>query len=231
MKYQYGEITDTWKLVQDGYNYNEKINFGDVNYYQMVSENYEYIKGNQWAGVKSNGLPTPVINILKRVRDYKVSSLMSQQTTAQFSIENISSNTEDPAEQELLNLVEIMNNFCEIKWEKEKMDAMFRECLMDSFTTGDMATYTYWDANVETGQEATGDFKTELIDGVNILFGNPNSNKVEGQLYVIVLGRAVVTDLKEEAKKAGVSKERYDKITGDDDTEYTAGIRGKQELD
>jgi hypothetical protein len=231
VKYQDSDITDTWKKVQDGYNYNEKINFGDTNYYQMVSENYENVKGNQWAGVKSNGLPTPVINILKRVRDYKVSSLMSQQTTAQFSIENISSNTEDPQEQKLLGLVDVMNNLCESKGEKEKMDARFRECLMDSFTTGDMATYTYGDPNTETGQEATGDFHTELIDGVNVLFGNPNSNKVEGQPYIIILGRAVVTDLKEEAKANGIEKEKYDKITGDDDTEYTAGVRGKQELD
>ena len=231
MKYSDSDITECWKLVQDGYNYNEKISYGDKNYYGMVSENYEYIKGNQWAGVKSNGLPTPVINIVKRVRDYKVSSIMSQGTTAQFSIENISSNTQDPLEQELLNLVEIMNNYCSIKWEKEKMDSIMRECLMDSFTTGDKATYTYWDATVETGQEATGDFKTELVDGVNILFGNPNSNRVEGQPYIIVLGRAIVKDLQEEAKRNGVSKEKWEKITGDDDTEYTAGVRGKQELD
>lgn len=231
MKYQDNEITDVWKLVQDGYNYNEKINFGDVNYYQMVSENYEYIKGNQWMGVKSNGLPTPVINILKRVRDYKVSSIMSQQTTAQYSIENISSNTKNAEELKLIELVDIMNNYAAIKWEKEKMDMLMRECLMDAFTTGDMATYTYWDANTETGQEATGDFHTELIDGVNVLFGNPNCQRVEKQPYIIILGRAVVKDLQEEAKSNGMPKEKYERIAGDDDTEYTAGVRGKQELD
>jgi hypothetical protein len=111
------------------------------------------------------------------------------------------------------------------------MDDLLRECEMDAFTTGDMATYTYWDTNAETGQDAKGDFKTELVDGVNILFGNPNSAKVEGQPYIIVLGRAIVKDLQEEAKANGIPKEKWEKITGDDDTEYTAGIRGKQELD
>lgn len=231
MKKYDSDITDVWKQVQDGYDYNNKITFDGRNYYQMVSENYEYVKGNQWIGVKSNGLPTPVINILKRVRDYKISSLMSQKTTAQFSLENISANTEDPAELELLELVEIMNNYCEIKWEKEKMDIMVRECLMDSFTTGDMATYTYWDPMVKTGQEATGDFKTELIDGVNVLFGNPNNREVESQPYILILGRELAYKLKEEAKANGMPKLKYENITGDDDTEYTAGVRGKQELD
>ena len=67
------DITETWSLVDDGQSYNS-----DIGYYQMVDQNEAFIRGDQWVGVVTNGLPTPCFNIIKRVRDYKVSYIMSQ---------------------------------------------------------------------------------------------------------------------------------------------------------
>ena len=219
------DITDVWQLVIDGQSYNS-----DIGYYSMVDENEAFVRGEQWRGVVSNGLPTPVFNVIKRVRDYKVSAIMSQGAKAQYSIENIATNTQDPAELELLQMAQIITNYAEIKWEKEKLDSKIRECLMDGFASGDYCIYTYWDANKETGQYAKGDFCCEVIDGVNVLFGNPNSREVEKQPYIILLGRDMVKNLQQEAKKNGISKQEYEKISADDDTEYTAGEYGKKEL-
>lgn len=226
MKNRNDEITSTWSLVDDGQSYNSSIG-----YYETVDLNDSFIRGDQWRGVVSNGLPTPVFNIIKRVRDYKVSSIMSQKITGIFNIENVSKNTENPEEQELLNLVDIINNYIEIKWEKEKMDSKLRDCLMDGYSTGDFCIYTYWDSSKETGQDSKGDFTCEVIDGVNVLFGNPNNREVEKQPYIIILGRDMVNNLKEEAKNNGISKQDYDKISSDEDTMYTMGEYGKKELD
>ena len=223
---QTDEITELWNLVTRGQDYNER-----VGYYNTVDTNYAYIAGDQWRGVESNGLPTPVFNIIKRVRDYKVSAIMSQKPSGVYSIENISSNTEDPQEQELLQLVDIMNKFIEIKWEKEKMDSKLRQCLMDGFATGDYCIYTYWDTNYKTGQDVQGDFCCEVVDGVNVLLGNPNNTDVEKQPYIIIPGRDIVENLRKEAKANGISKMDYDKIVSDTDTERTAGEYGKIELD
>lgn len=219
------DITETWSLVDDGQSYNS-----DIGYYQMVDQNEAFIRGDQWRGVVTNGLPTPVFNIIKRVRDYKVSSIMSQKVKGQYNVENISSNTQDPAELELLQMIEIINNYTEIKWEKEKMDAKIRECLMDGFATGDYCIYVYWDAYKETGQDAKGDFCCEVIDGVNVLFGNPNNRDVEKQPYIILLGRDMAKNLQNEAKRNGIKEQDYSKIASDEDTMYTAGEYGKKEL-
>lgn len=220
------DITETWSLVDDGQSYNNT-----VGYYQIVDLNDAFIRGDQWRGVVSNGLPTPIFNIIKRVRDYKVSSIMSQKISGTYNLDNVSTKTEDPAELELLGLIETINNYTEIKWEKEKMDAKIRECLMDGFATGDFCIYTYWDAYKETGQDAKGDFCCEVIDGVNVLFGNPNNREVEKQPYIILLGRDMVKNLQQEAKKNGIPKQDWDKISADEDTMYTAGEFGKRELD
>lgn len=219
------DLTDVWKLKTDGESYNSEIE-----YYSMVNENDAYIRGDQWRGVNAGGLPTPVFNIIKRVRDYKVSSIMSQKIKGQYSIENIASNTQDLQEQELLRLIDILNNYTEIKWEKEKMDSKIRDCLMDGFATGDFCIYTYWDAYKETGQDVKGDFCCEVIDGANVMFGNVNNRDVEKQPYIILLGREMVKTLQEEAKRNGISKDKYDKIHADEDTEYTVGEFGKKEL-
>ena len=220
------DITEVWRLVNDGQSYNNS-----VDYYKTVDENLAYIMGDQWRGVVTNGLPTPVFNIIKRVRDYKTSAIMSQKIKGQFNLENVDPQTQDPNEQALLPLIEIINNFVELKWDKEKMDSKLRECLQDGFATGDFCIYTYWDANKETGQSAKGDFCCEVIDGVNVLFGNPNNREVEKQPYIILLGRELVKTLQKEAEQLGLNKAEIDKIVPDADTTYTAGDMGKRELD
>ena len=219
------ELTDVWELVTVGQDYNNK-----TGYYKTVDENYAYISGDQWRGVNANGLPTPVLNIIKRVRDYKVSSLMSSKVKGKYSVENINSDTEDPQELAVLELVEVMNNYINLKWDKEKMDAKLRECLSDGFAVGDFGLYTYWNSKTETGQYAQGDFTSEVFDGVNILLGNPNSTEIEKQPYIILLGRDTVENLKKEAKANGVNEMDIAKIMSDTGTEYTAGQYGKEEL-
>lgn len=220
------QITETWKHVTALQGYNTRIN-----YYAMVDENLAYVSGDQWRGVEANGLPTPVFNILKRTRDYKVSSIMSQKAKATYSVANINANTQDEVETQVLQLVDIMNNYMEIKAEQEKLDDKLRECLHDGFACGDYYIYTYWDAEYETGQMVKGDFCCEVIDGVNVLFGNPNSSKVEKQPFIIILGREMAENLKKEAKASGISEAEYSKIVPDINTEYTAGEFGKIEPD
>jgi hypothetical protein len=63
------------------------------------------------------------------------------------------------------------------------------------------------------------------------MFGNPNTNKVEKQPYILIIGRDTVENLRKEAKQNGLSKEDTEKITSDEDTQYQAGDAGKIELD
>ena len=226
------EMTKAWQEYEKGVDYNTKIN-----YYVNVDKNWSFYNGDQWRGVVSNGLPTPVFNIVKRVINYFIASIMSRKVKGQYVVENvpdapeIPDGSEDPMNEELRNVADLLSNVSEMKWEKDKMDSLLREALLDAANSGDMCAYVYWDSSIETGQEAKGDFVTELVDGGNVMFGNPNERRVDKQPYIIISGRDTVKNLKEEAKRNGVSEEDILHIVPDESTEYQAGERGKTELD
>ena len=58
------DFTLAHKRYERGYRYCQEIGF-----YSTVTENENYINGEQWGNVESNGLPTPVFNLEKRIMD------------------------------------------------------------------------------------------------------------------------------------------------------------------
>lgn len=239
------DTTKEWDLYQKGKDYNMKINL-----YNTVDKNERFYSGDQWNGVVSNGLPTPVFNIFKRVINYFVSSILSQKVKMQFGVDNIETETENPEEQNLLDTADILSKHSDMKWEKLKMDSLLRDGLLDAALSGDMVAYTYWDDSIDTGQtygqtvsydemgnpieqpvKIMGDFRTELVDTGNVMLGNVSTTNTQSQPYILIAGRDMVSTLREEAKRNGVSKEDLKKITGDDECQEQAGDRGKIELD
>lgn len=225
MKTGANDMTGDFQLYHRGVDYNNR-----VNYYANVDMNIAFYKGDQWKGVQANGLPTPVFNIFKRVINYFIAAIMSQRVTGKYTVENMPTKPQNDYQMQIKELTDKMSAYAEIKWEKDKMDTLLREALLDGALSGDMCAYTYWDGTIETGQEAQGDFVTELVDGGNVMFGNPNSAKVDKQPYILIVGREMVSTLKEEAKRNGVPALDIDAITSDEDTTYQLGEYGKVEL-
>jgi hypothetical protein len=64
------DCSTAWKLYERGLDFNASINLEDT-----VRVNENFFVGKQWEGVVSNGLPTPVFNILKRVCCFVVARL------------------------------------------------------------------------------------------------------------------------------------------------------------
>jgi hypothetical protein len=210
------ESTDIWKLYETNKDYNLKLN-----YYSTVSTNERMTYGNQWEGADVGDLPTPQFNLFRRVINQIVSFLMSSKTTISYSALNISTDNKDPNQQAILQTVETLNDVVQVKMEEMQFDRLCQESLQEGCLTGDMASFFYWDDEIDTGQKngVKGDFCFELVDGVNVLFGNPN------------VGRDLVENLKSEAKTNKMKKEDIDSIVSDVNYEYTAGDRGKIELD
>lgn len=253
MSNNFDNITTAWQQYEDGKAYNYKLGL-----YETVNRNNRFYSGDQWSGLTMNGLPMPIFNIFKRVANYKIASIMSQKIKMQYSPENVETDTQDPEQLELKQKAELLSKNSEIKWEKLKMDSLIREGLLDGFNSGDIAFYTYWDSSIDTKQTygskpkvddmeqpmldemgqpiieqvpIMGDFCTELIDGVNVMFGNPNNRKTKGQPYILIPGRAMVSDLKEEARKNGISESDINQIVSDSDNQNQAGDKSKIELD
>jgi len=220
------KYTQEWREYQRGIDYKIKLD-----YYARVDRNWNFYNGKQWLGVNVNGLPKFTFNICRSAINYFIASILSKKVKMQYTAENIPDEPKTPEQELIKQFTDLMTGFADLKWEKDKMDFKLRQLLLDGANSGDFCAYVYWDATKETGQDEKGDFVTELVDGVNVHFGNPNNPDVEAQPYILIVGREMVSKLKEEAKANGIPKEQYDNIHGDSDTLYQAGSSGKIELD
>lgn len=218
--------TQEWDLYQQGITYNNNLN-----YYAKTDLHWNFYNSEQWKGIVTNGLSKWTFNICKSAINYFISFIMSQKVKLQYSAENLPDEPTTPEEGKLKEFVTMLSNMADMKWEKDKMDSKIRALMLDGSVTGDFCAHVYWDDKKETGQDEKGDFCTEVVDGVNVMFGNPNNKNVEAQPYILILGREMVSVLKAEAKENKIDKTDIESIVADSDTNYQAGSLGKVELE
>ncbi|MBR0161161.1 MAG: hypothetical protein IJQ02_07790 [Oscillospiraceae bacterium] len=190
-------LKDAWKYYEYGRAYNNSL---VPNQYVMVNTNQEFFIGNQWLHMPDTEamrrLAKPTFNIIKRVTSLFVASLTSSNTTISF--EPLSHQTDGEAA--AFATAEVRNLL-----EKFKMDYRIRDALFDGAVTGDYAAHFYWNPEARPYGGAFGEYKGEiefeLLDGINVMFGNPNCNEVEKQPYILIVGRDTVENLKREARE------------------------------
>jgi len=225
------DTTSEWSLYQRGKDYHARINL-----VSNVDKTHRMYEGDQWHGVVSNGLPTPVFNLHKRLINYFIAAILSQAVKMQFSPENVPEESQDPADMFAQMAAEIANDQCAELWERLKMASHMRHALRDAALSGDMAGWTFWNPDLETaasieGISPKGDIDFELVDNVNVFFGNPNDYRVQTQPYILVSFRALVSNLRQEGKSNGVSDTDIMGITADNDYMEQSGDRAKIELE
>lgn len=213
-----------WQQYQRGIDYNHKIDL-----YSTVDKNEAFYAGDQWRGVQAKGLPTPVFNFFKRIINYFIASILSQNIKINFIPQSVGDDPANEDEQFIKDAAELVSQYSETLWEKLKMHQKLRQCLLDAALTGDACVYNFWNPDIETGQAMKGEIDLEVIDNVNVFFGNPNDWRVSTQPYILIVYRDLVSKLREEAKKNGVKD--LDLITPDTDNAYQAGDMSKIELD
>lgn len=205
----------------------------DKNYYDVIDTNIAFASGDQWRNVVADGLPKPVFNIIKRVKQFKIASLKADNISISIQPMEYRPQTNDLRMQQKVKDTDLANAEIKNVLENIKFDAKSRTLLADGFDTGDWCMHFYFDLDEQpfkkTMPNVKGLIKAEIIDSTNVIFGNPNTRQVEKQPYIILVGRDLVSNLKDEAKKNG-SKD-IDSIKGDSETEYQMGDNGKVEND
>lgn len=190
--------TKEWKRYEKGIAFNKK-----KDYYDKSNLNLKFFKGDQWVGVQSNGMPTPVFNVIKRAIQFFVSNLMSSDVKVQFTPLEYRADEElefggtasDMATAEIDNILD-----------KCKFENRSREALFEAAITGDSAMHIYFNPTKKpyngTQGQFLGEIEMELLGGGNVFLGNPNSSIISTttQPYVILDGRDSVANLKREAK-------------------------------
>lgn len=196
-----------------GYDFNQQIGL-----YDQVKVNEDFFIGNQWEGVQSNGLPTPTYNMFKRVINFQVSTITSDNMAIQVTG---MPSTSGYTMRQLERICEVINHQIAAIMERNKIVAKNREFLRNAAVTGDGCMHFYFDTTVENGQTTKGEIKAEVLDNLRVMFGNPNCRDVQRQPYIILSRRELVEDLQwyvDDLKEMGKEdKETYTKVANVDD--------------
>ena len=249
-------MTRAWRYYEAGRSYNNRLT---PNQYNLVNTNIEFFAGNQWLHLAQTPamqkLPKPQFNIIKRIVSLFVASLTS--TAATITFDELSYFSGDPADAGDVepasrisgphrglgqiptdaNGAAMATAAVQNLLEKFKMDFRIREALFDGAQTGDYCAHFYWDADAMPYGGAFGDYRgeiqMELVDGINVMFGNPNTPDVQKQPYILIVGRDTVEHLKWEMSRHRKKSADYGEsdIQPDADYQHQAGVGGQTELE
>ncbi len=219
-------LTEDFILLEKGREYNRRISL-----YDTVNRNERFYRGDQWHGVEKGDLPTPVFNLFKRVINYFISTIMSQKMSFHFSAEGIGCLENGKMRKRVDDACRLLTRYANYRFDRDKIDMLLTEGLLEAAITGDMFLYVYWDPTRRTAQGFTGDFVTSLVDGTQVFFGDVNTSSVEEQPYILLTGRELVSRLREEARASGATEEEIERIVPDRDTLEQSGDFGKTELE
>ena len=217
-------MTRAWELYEQGRAYNNQL---EPNQYSLVNTNIEFFHGNQWLHMPDTAamrrLPKPVFNIIKRVASLFVASLTSSGAAIYFEPLNQCGEDQEAAQCATAEVANLLEKF--------KMEYRIREALFDGAQTGDYCAHFYWDPEARPYGGALspcrGEIAMELVDGINVMFGNPADSNVERQPYILLLGRDTVESLRQEARANGGD---WMEVQPDSEFDGMAGQGGQIEL-
>lgn len=237
-----------------------KASIGDKGIFEQSKINERFFIGDQWHGVQSsNGRPLIRRNLIKRIADYKISSITAAPVAVCYSADGIEDNSglKEQAEQyredikagaefigetdnaELSVITSIMSDYFRTTGERVKFDIKKEAALRNAYISGTCIAYTFWDGDIRTGLYADeqkntpikGDIDFEILNVENVCFGEPNCTDVQKQPFIIISQRLNCADVRREAKRNKCSNEDIENIVPDGADEYkvNAGTLGEKE--
>lgn len=222
-----------------------KAGLGDKGLFEQSGINGRFYIGDHWHGAKcGNDRPLVRRNLIKRIADYKLSSIGSAPIAINFSAEGVPDNVvpEDERKEvfygvtggkadftgEVDNLetsvvMQFLSDYASTTMERLGFNTLSADALKNAYISGTGLLYTYWNELCETGLYADtaksepimGDIACEVIDVENVVFGDPNNCDVQSQPYIIISQRRMCADVKREARRARRTAEEIENIKPD----------------
>lgn len=193
-----------WREYENGRDYNAALEL-----YDNVETNENFVQGKQWEGLNAPDLPKPVLNFLRRAVAWCIAVIHSDDIA--ISVEALDESDEIAL---LTSLIEkSVLRVYEINSIKKKNRMVKR----NGAVHGDAAMYFWFDPSIENGQAVKGEIVSEILEGKNVHFGNPFLAEVQSQPYIILAQRKLVSEVREEARAAGLNESDISAITSDSD--------------
>lgn len=247
------EIFDEYKAGVD-----YKASLGDRGIYEQSRMNERFYVGDQWYGAQAgNTRPLVRKNVIKRIGEYKKAVIGAAPISVIYSAEGIPDTTdivdskkelkqnmlggeaqfnEIPDTVEISVIMNALSDYFSTTAERIKLNAKNMVVLDRSYTAGTAFLYAYWDSNILTGLYAdegktksiNGDIACEVLDVENVNLGDPNTDDIQSQPYIIISQRKTVAEAKREAK---TYHQKAEEIKADKAETYhvNSGDRGESE--
>ena len=193
---------------------------------------YERFKqGDQWPAPteRTKNLPRPVFNIVKFFIRSKRSNVLNQ------TVKMVYSPSEVEPEGTLGHAAQGAKDYTDYAsclWAALDQDGLNEDFIDDAATTGTGVFHYFWDNDVTGGMSLRyqGDLRGEVIDPLNIFFGNPQERRVQRQPWIIISSRESVQSIRQLAGKYHVPAEQRELIQPDDDTRDEGYDAAQKEL-
>lgn len=195
---------DIRKEFSTGQQYKEAIGL-----YENYARNEDFYVGNQWRGVDAEDMDKPVINFLKRVVSMRIAKVGSEDWTVRFQAFNSDEETE--------NVSVMLSDQVDQVIERVGLKAMARIAQRNECVDGDACVYFDFDPDAESGMNVPGMVTAELLENINVYFGNRYSRDVQSQPYIILQKRMFLDDVRDEARENGMSESDVLSIKSDSD--------------
>lgn len=253
--------TDTKSVFGEYKNGTEfKSSIGDKGIFEQSKINERFYVGDQWYGAKcGNDRPLIRRNIIKRIADFKLSSIAPAPIAVSYSAEGVPDNSglkekiteyrdgikagadfvDETDDAEISVIMSVLSDYFRTTAERVKFDFLKEKALRNAYISGTGIAFTYWDGQIKTGlyadklkEEAIkGDIAFEILDVENVVFGDPNCESVQKQPYIIISQRLNCDAVKREARRNRIKAEDIEQIKPDNADIYStnAGTRGEEE--
>ncbi|MBR0081556.1 MAG: hypothetical protein IJP98_02315 [Clostridia bacterium] len=197
---------EIFKEVDQGKGYKTTIDL-----FETVKRNEAFYTGDQWRGMQAEtpDLLLVQLNFLQRVCAMFISKVVSDDIAA-----NLTALKNAKAQE---NTLRTISGEIEAVFELLELKRQNRQHVRDAIVDGDTAAFFWFDADAPTGQAAKGAIRSEIVENINVIFGNPYSSRVEEQPYIIVLLRKPLDEMKDEARKNGIPESDINNILPDSD--------------
>lgn len=208
--------TRIWQLFEKGRNYHRLVGIPTD-----TDRNYRFYNGNQWEGLKLEGVEPVQKNFIKPIVKYKCAVIhdnLYAVNVSSLNFENIE------FQRAAKRYCEMLNRYFMRVWEKEKMDFKGREVTKDSAINDEGIFYIDFDR--ETMMPVV-----EIIKKNDIFYGNENNADIQKQPYILISKRMPVSNAIEYALAQGMSEDKVPFIVGDTDNYEQSGDASKQEVD
>ena len=208
--------TDIWALYDKSVSYCRLIGmYGDTDV------NYRMYNGDQWYGLKVQGVEKIQYNFIRPVVKYKTGVILSNLYAINYSSENVESKT---FRKVAVKICELLNKRAAKIWEHDYMDIKLRQIVKDAAINDEGVMYVRF--SDEMGMPIN-----EIINKNDIYYGNENYPDIQSQPYILIKQRKPVSEVRTAAEYLGVPDKELEHIIGDMDNIEEAGESAKYEKD